>query len=95
MLGNRYLYTVQDRQAEYYLTPFFARNDMVATRMFETEANNPDGQIGSYPEHFILWRLGEYDESKGIITPEAPLCVAKAHELVRRYADQPPEMLDE
>lgn len=56
------LYTVYDSKAKAYSHPFHAPNDAVALRMFGEVANDPSTQISKYPEDFVLYHLGRFDD---------------------------------
>lgn len=61
------IYTVYDAKAEFYATPFFARNNGEALRMFQEAANDKTITIGQYPEDYALFCIGEWDELSGVI----------------------------
>lgn len=65
-------YSIFDRKAGVYLTPFFAVNDQVADRSFQALAKRPESTIASAPEDFSLYRIGEFCDDSGEITPSAP-----------------------
>lgn len=62
------LYTILDKIAQAYKTPFNALNDGMAIRMFAqvVNDNNPDNAINKNPQDFILYVTGEFDEQTGI-----------------------------
>lgn len=59
-----YIFEVYDSKAETFSTPFFATNAAVGSRMFGTEANNPNSTIGLHPSDFTLFEVGSIDNGK-------------------------------
>lgn len=58
-------YAVFDVKAQAYAQPFFAANHAVAIRNFEGAVRSGNNQLGTHPEDFSLWHLGEYDDETG------------------------------
>jgi len=84
-VGFLVLLCVYDAKVQLFMQPFFARSSAEGMRMFADEAKRPDGQIGQHPEDFSLHRLGEVDQTNGMLIPEvAPVALATALELVAR-----------
>lgn len=66
------VYSIHDTKAEAYIQPFFAQTDGLALRMFEDNVNNKDSQLNMHPEDFTLYRVGSWDDNKGLIESEVP-----------------------
>ena len=82
------VYTVLDVKVEAYLQPFFARSQGEAVRMFADSVNTPSTHLARYPEDFILFEIGEYDDqSAGITGYDAPVHVVKAIDVL--ISDRP------
>ena len=60
-------YNIYDAKAEIYLPPFFARANGEAVRIFTNFANDKSHPIGEHPEDYTLFRIGFYDQAKGLI----------------------------
>ncbi len=75
------IYSVWDSKADAYIQPFFASNDAVAIRMFQTAAHNTDHDFHLHAEDYTLFRLGTFDQLKGDLLPENLVSIARAHEL--------------
>lgn len=75
------LYTILDTKAEWWGLPFYSKNDAVAMRTVFNAMRSAESEYGAHPEDFILYRIGAFDQDRGIITPEAGTCVAKLIEL--------------
>ena len=65
MLTNTY--TMYDSKAKTYMKTFDVRNDGEAIRLLTTWVNDSSTQtnINKYPEHFSLWKIGQYDDQSG------------------------------
>ena len=63
-------FAIHDSVAQAFNTPFFMHNAGIAVRVFQDNVNSDDeNNISKHPEQFVLFELGEYDDSTGIITP--------------------------
>ncbi len=62
------IYSVYDSKAEAYLPPFFLANDGMATRIFESCANDSKHQFGAFPADYTLFRIGSFQDETAIIT---------------------------
>lgn len=63
------IYSVYDQAAKAYTAPFFLHNDGLAIRAFQDNVNaEQENNISKHPEHFSLFKLGEFDDQKGVIT---------------------------
>lgn len=77
-------YSIFDKAAAAYNTPFFMHNKALAIRAFQDNVNSTEeNNISKHPEHFSLFEVGEYDDSTGVITAhEKPEIISTALELV-------------
>lgn len=91
---NLKIYTVRDRAADVYGTPFFMPSHGQAIRSFADEINNPrDGNtLNRHPQDFDLYALGEYDDQTGTFTTNTPKQIAIGADLVQRA--QTPEQTE-
>jgi len=64
------IFTVYDSKAEAYLQPFFLKTKAMAIREITDAANNPEHQFGKYPEDYVLFHIGSYNEDTGWITQD-------------------------
>ena len=78
-----FLFAVHDSCSKVYDRPWVARSEGEAIRAFGDIASNADHPIGQHPEHYKLYRLGTFDDNKGVIDPEPPCHIANAQDLVR------------
>lgn len=78
------LFTVFDVKARTYCKPFCAENLATAIRAFAHAANDQTTEIGRYPEDFILYHLGAFDDqSAQYQLQQAPIELARAHLLLK------------
>lgn len=62
-------YTIYDRKALQYHSPFFAVADGSAVRSFMDLANDLQTTVGRHPGDYVLYRCGAYDDSSGSLLP--------------------------
>lgn len=63
------VFTIYDSKAELHSNPFFAVNEAIALRIFEDAVNDPQTNIYRHPSDHTLFKVGEFDDSKGTIIP--------------------------
>lgn len=76
------LYAVLDNASGVYDGPVPAQADGVAMRNFTNMAKTPESPIGKNPECFSLWRVGEWNDADGTITPKTKECLCYAIDMV-------------
>ena len=78
------IYAVKDLAVQAFGNPFVTRAQGEAMRSFQDEVNKKDGQsaIAQHPEDYELYKLGEWDDNTGVITPQTPELVARAKDLI-------------
>lgn len=76
-------YSIYDRKALQYFSPFYASTDAAATRSFADLANDLNTNIGRHPSDFVLFNVGVFDDNTGELLAVTPLKhVADAQALV-------------
>lgn len=78
----RKAYMVFDSACGVYMGPLIFLTDGEAIRDFTNLARKPDTKVGSNPEHFTLYRVGEVDDAKGTLKPCDKECIATAQEVL-------------
>ena len=78
------VYSIYDRTAQVFNTPFFQHNDGMAIRAFQDNVNSQDSVINKHPEQFSLHCLGEYDDQTGTITTQEPVLLTSGNELLQQ-----------
>lgn len=63
------IFSVYDEKAEAYLPPFFLHMQAMAARTFADCCNDKKHPWGQHPADYTLFQIGEFDDSKGLITP--------------------------
>lgn len=66
-------YTLYDRKALQYHTPFFAVSDGAAVRLLQDLVADPNTMPGRHPGDFVLYGIGAYDDSNGSMLPASVL----------------------
>lgn len=64
------VFSVYDNKAKAYLPPFIMHNDAMAVRVFGDCVNSEDHQFGKHPDDYTLFRIGVFDDVKGLLTKE-------------------------
>ena len=77
------LYCVLDKVSGVYDGPVPAHNDGVALRNFTSMATNDQSPVGQHPEHFSIWRVGEWNDATGEVIPETKECLGHAIDLLK------------
>lgn len=62
------IYSIFDLKSEEFSPPFFTKNDRLAMRTVSESAKGNASLLSTYPEDFMLYRIGEFDPSTGMIT---------------------------
>lgn len=78
------VYSVRDGAVGAYLPPFFQRSRGEAIRSFISAFENKEHQFSKYPEHYVLYQLGFFDDVSGELeySPEFPMKVLSGHEAI-------------
>lgn len=77
------IYSIMDDKAQVFNTPFFAVNDMVATRSFCDLCNDTRSTVSQHLGDYHLYALGEFDDDKGLLKPyDIPTFVCHAMQCV-------------
>lgn len=82
---SKKMYSVFDKKAQVYGTPFFTQNEALALRSFQRAANDSTIDLGLFPNDFTLVELGDFDEDTGkisVMPHNRPIC--SASELVNK-----------
>jgi len=72
--------TLFDAAAEVYLRPFFVTARGEGIRMFSDLVADAEHPCGRHPEHYTLFVVGEYDQSKGELLPMTPVALGNGLE---------------
>lgn len=84
-------YSVYDRKALIYHMPYYALTDAVAVRTLADAMTDPNTSFGRHPNDYVLFFVGEFDDSNGQLWPEQPLKhVIDAQALVKALQSEIP-----
>ncbi len=75
-------YTIFDSATATYARPYFTQSDGAATRSFSDICLDKDHPVGQHPEDYTLYRIGEFDDEKGIMTADTQTKLATGPELI-------------
>jgi len=70
------MYSIYDRAAKTYTSPWPQINDEVATRTFEAHVADRHGNMYIKPQDFTLVAIGTFDDEVGVIEREEIRTVA-------------------
>lgn len=62
------IYSVFDRKVGAYMRPWVASTDGEALRMFAAECRRADSNLSQFPEDFLLYGVGEFDDAAGLVS---------------------------
>jgi hypothetical protein len=78
------IFSVYDSKAEFYLFPMVFKSKGEAIRSFTAAASDKETNIGKYPEDFVLFEVGTFDDSNcKYILLDTPSPIGKAIEFVK------------
>ena len=87
MLKN--IYSIFDKKAAFYLTPFFLRNDPEAQRAVQQMLQTRDNQLALSPQDYQLVRIGTYDDTTSEIIPTETVVICEVVALAPNEPLQP------
>lgn len=71
-------YSIFDHKSEIFNKPFFAHTHGDAERQFTRIANDSQSTIYQFPEDYVLFHIGEYDDNSGRFISKEPEPIIKA-----------------
>jgi len=75
-------YAIFDTCSGIYEKPFFSTTDDLVKREFQDVATTKDHPIAKHPEHYSIWRLGNFDNLTGDLGDESNECLWQAIEAI-------------
>ncbi len=70
---NLNAYSIYDDAAKAFATPFFAINDGIAVRMFQSNINSKEeNNLSKYPDQFTLFKIGTFNDENGELVQLLP-----------------------
>lgn len=84
------VYSIKDIKGELFADPFFALNTATAMRNFAQIAMDPSTIINQWPDDYVLYHLGSFDPTTGVIERlESPMNLGAASQFLQ------PELMQE
>lgn len=80
------MYTIKDGAADFFITPFFAKTDAQATRMFISSL----GDSFPYRRDYTLFKVAIFDDDTGTVTGNVPSVVLAGHSIDENDDPRPP-----
>ena len=71
------LYAIKDAKST-FMPCTVDVNDATAIRNFEHAVRQPDSLLASHPNDFALFKVGEYDNENGMLSPILPVLLCDA-----------------
>lgn len=65
-------FSIYDTKALAYGVPFFMSSVGQATRAFADLSNDPQSMVFKHPTDFVLFEIGEFNDSDGVICSVSP-----------------------
>ena len=80
----KFAYCIVDRKAGLYNNPVFYLRDGQAVRDFQTLCSDRQTMIGRYPEDFVLYCIGTFDDELGkLMSLDTPSVIAHGCDFVQ------------
>lgn len=64
-----HMYSILDLKGVAFATPFFMHTDGIAIRSFQDALGDPKSELARHPEDYVLYRLGDFNDQRGVVTP--------------------------
>ncbi|WXW90273.1 MAG: DNA binding protein VP5 [Microviridae sp.] len=65
-------YSIYDTKVEQWGLPFFCHHDELAKRICCEAVQDENTQLSRYPNDYILFSIGSYEDHDGLLTAHAP-----------------------
>lgn len=62
---NLGIYSIKDIKCDAFMPLFVMQNDIQAMRAFYQTTEDPTTQLNKYPEDFVLFKIGNFDDKTG------------------------------
>lgn len=69
---NQEIFSVYDNAVKRFMEPFDAPSVEYAIRSFVKSVNHPGHPFNEYPESYVLFHVGSFDQEKGVLIPCVP-----------------------
>lgn len=86
-----HMYSIYDAKACAFNVPFFFANDALAIRAAQTTIADKNTQFARYPDDFVLYKVGVFDDQTGESTGYSPAVHVVAFAQLLENQPLPPE----
>lgn len=83
-------YTLFDKKAVVFSSPFASANDVFAIRAVTNIANDLSHSVGQFPADFGLFKIGTFDDANGSFEPHTPVFITEVISLVYKKSPELP-----
>lgn len=83
------MFSVYDTKVKSYLAPMYARTLGEAFRVFSDIVNTADHQFHKHPDDYILFHVGQFDDSSAGLVQVIQSKVATAREVLEQVSSVP------
>lgn len=66
------MFSLYDTKASFFSPPWFAHHRGIAIRSVMDLSQDLNTTVARYPNDYVLYELGEWDDQTGVATPLAP-----------------------
>lgn len=78
------IFAIHDGKAMAYLPPFFLHSEGMAKRSFGDCIADENHQFGKHPEDYTLFKIGEFDDARGVIIGHGHISLGNGTEYLPR-----------
>lgn len=89
------MYSIFDVASETFGQPFLMNTDTLAARSFYEASQNPSTPIHKYPQEYVLYKVGSFDEDEGMLHPQEPKRLMSAAHARKIFTPNEPENAEE
>jgi len=75
---KKQILAIKDQKADYFLDPMLTKTIGEGERQFQQIASDPKTLLHTNPEDFVLYHLGEFDTTTGLVEPILPKSIMRA-----------------
>ena len=88
-------YTIYDVASGVYMRPFFSQADGQAIRGFKDIATDADHEVGKHPEDYTLYRIGDFNDTNGLLRGEELEKLMTGLEAVSQSRQVQPDLINQ
>lgn len=89
------MFAIYDLKAKNFWPPYCSVTPGVGIREFATMVKSPQTGLSKFPEDYVLYQIGTYDDAQGVVTSEVHVLLAKATEFVDTWIGAKPAVSED